>query len=412
MMRKVLACATLLSLAAGACAEGAGGEALAVRAIPLGGQVVLFHGDDSSLLEQETILEAGDRLVSADDGRALVRLPGGRSVELAPGADLGWAGPGGAEVRAGSVLARASSALTIRAAGADIEGSDAVFRVDRELSTRLAVYRGEASVVGSGVGAIPALRETTLVAGGAVPRGARPLRVSPNDPWDINFLGAAIDIGLELDRLQRGLARQLPAQGPEAVTEVLSEDFPRRILEDLLERISPAESVVAAVAAREAAALVGQSLVQVLRNVLDLRLLGADWTVVVAQWELTRSEILAQLNEVTDLIARFVAHPAALQAVSGGRGGPAGGVGSLGAGSTGSAGGGSAEGGGSTGDDGGGTTTTGDGGGGTTTTGDGGAGTGTTSGTAPSPPPPGCENEIECTLEDVVGDLGGDLGLP
>jgi hypothetical protein len=411
MMRKVLACATLLSLAAGACAEGAGGDALAVRAIPLGGRVVLFHGDDSSLLEEETNLEAGDRLVAADDGRALVRLPGGRSLELAPGADLGWTGPGGAEVRAGSVLARASSALTVSAAGADIEGSDAVFRVDRELSTRLAVYRGEATVVGSGVGAIPALRETTLVAGGAVPRGARPLSVSPNDPWDIKLLGAAIDIGLELDRLQRGLARQLPAQRPEAVTEVLSEDFPRRILEDLLEEFQPAESVVAAVAAREAAALVEQSLVQVLRNVLDLRLLGADWTVVVAEWELTRSEILAQLNEVTDLIARFVAHPAALQAASGGRGGPAGGDGSAGAGSTASTGDGSAEGGGSAGDGGGGTTT-GDDGGGTTTTGDGGAGTGTTSGTSPSPPPPGCANEIECTLEDVVGDLGGDLGLP
>jgi hypothetical protein len=402
-MKKLLAVVALAALAAGACAGGSAGDGLAARAIPLGGRVILVHGDDSTFLEEETVLDEGDRLVAADDGRAVVRLPGGRSLELAPRAELSWLGTDGAEVQAGSVLARAPAALSIQAAGAEIEGTDAVFRVDRELSTRLAVYSGEATVVGSGIGAIPELRETTLVAGGAVPRGARPLRISPNDPWDIDLLGAAIDIGLELERLQRGLARQLAAPGPRAITEVLSEDFPRRILQDILERFQPAESVVAAVAAREAARLLGESLVQVLRGVIDLRLLGADWIVVVAEWELARSEILTRLNEVTDLIARVVAPPpAASQSLAGGSAGSGGG--STGTGSTESTGGGSGGGGDSSGGGGGGETTT-------TTTGGSGGTTGGTGGTDPTPPPPGCTNEIECTVEDVVGELGGP-GLP
>jgi ferric-dicitrate binding protein FerR (iron transport regulator) len=302
----------LLSLGAGACARAPDAEAGGPRAVPLGGQVLLHQGDEVVPIEEETVVGPGERVATGEDGRALVKLTGGRSLELGPQAEIRLDADRQPEVVRGSVLASsAASPVVVRAGDTEIEAQDAVFRVDRDFTVTLAVYRGQASLLGSGVAPVPSLRQATIVAGGAVPRGPQPLAVRPNDPWDTKLLGPAIDTGLDLVRLERGLARQLP-QGdvPRAVAQALSGQFPRSAIDAALRRVRAAEAVVAAAVARYAARLAATPLAGALNRVLDLRREGAHWIVVVATWELARATLIRDLGRLTGLIARFVAPPA------------------------------------------------------------------------------------------------------
>src|SRR5207253_11402588 len=59
----------------------------------------------------------------------------------------------------------------------------------------------------------PALRQAAVSDTGALPRRAVPLvydRTNP-DPWDVRYLGDAIDLGTPLDRRSRALSAELPA---------------------------------------------------------------------------------------------------------------------------------------------------------------------------------------------------------
>jgi len=188
----------LAALAAGACARSPDGGADGLRVVPLGGEVRLVHDGDPVLLDEAEDVTPGDVVTTGASGWALVELGVGRSLELAPRAAIRVGGPETAEVIEGSVLARAGEpGLALRAGDAEILGERTVFRVDRDFSVTLAVYRGQADLPGSGVGPVPALRQTTVVAGGTVPRGPQPLIVRPDDPWDAELLGQFIDLGLE-----------------------------------------------------------------------------------------------------------------------------------------------------------------------------------------------------------------------
>jgi hypothetical protein len=398
-MRTSATIATVL-LAATACARSPQGGSDELRVVPLTGQVRLLHGGEPSVLEETTPVAAGDLVTTGPSGRARVELGVGGSIELAPGARLRVGSPDRAEVLDGSALARAASGLTLTAGDAQIEGRDSVFRLDRAFSITLGVYRGQASLPGTGVAPVPALRQATVVAGGDVPRGPRPLVVRPDDPWDASLLGPFIDLGLELDDLQRGLARQLPpGDAADAVGAALAENFPREVIVEAMAEVRAAEAVVAAVVSERAARLAGESLEVVLSRVVDLRLEGAQWIVVLAQpeWRLTEVSLIQDLSRITGVIARFVAPPATSGggpgAAGGGGGAPSAGGGGTGGGSGGSGGGGS--GGGATDGTGGGTTT--DGGGG---------------GESPPPPPPSCTNQVDCLVDDLVDDLGGGLPSP
>lgn len=370
----------LFMLGAGACAQEPDAEAGGPRVASLGGQVFLHQGDEVITLEEETVIGPGQRLSTGPSGRALVTLTGGRTLELAPRAEIRLDGNREPEVLSGSVLAKtAATPLILGAGDAKIEGKDSVFRVDRDFTVTLAVYRGQATPLGSGVAPVPALRQATIVAGGTVPRGPQPLSVRPNDPWDTRLLGPAIDTGLDLVRLERGLTRQFPPQNvAQTVTQVLSRNFPRLLIEAALRRSRAAEAVVAAAVAQYAARVASTPLAGALNRVLDLRREGAHWIVVVATWELAREALLRDLGRLTGLIARFVAPPPA-----------AGGGGVLG---TTSSGGISGAGGGSSAAGGGG----GGGGGGPSPSGGGGE--------EPPPPEPGCTGVL-CVIEDLLPPL-------
>lgn len=304
------AVAVLLVLAAGACSRTPTPGAGELRVVPLGGEVSLIDGGETSTLDEATTVDAGIGLLTGPDGRAEVQFPGGRSLELAPGAQVQLE-EGESEVARGSVLARTDgTGMNVRAGGAQIEASDAVFRVDRDVSVILAVYRGSAAVLGAGV-EVPSLSEVTVLPNGSVSEGFKPLQVRPNDEWDIELLGQAIDLGFRLLNLERGLARQLPRNDEvRAVSNVLGEDFPRRAIESAISSLdNAARAVVAAAVAREAARIDGRSVARILDEVVDLQILGAQWVVVVARWGLQQAgaALLKELGDLTVAIARFVA---------------------------------------------------------------------------------------------------------
>lgn len=390
-MRRAIGVA-LTAVTAAACA-GSSGESGELRVTPLAGDVRLLDGDDAVLLDEETRVDPGDLLVTGSGGAALLDLGGAGRLEL--GAQARVRVDRRPEVVLGSVLAAAESGgLALRAGGADIAASDSVFRVDRGFSVRVAVYRGAAEILGSGIGAIPALREVVALSGGAVPSGPSPLLIRPDHPWDIRLLGAAIDLGLDLDRFQRGLGRTLPAgsQG-DAVVRVLDGSLPGPVIDSLLDQFAAAESVVAAEVSRVVAGLRGTSLLGILDRVADLREQGAHWMVVAATWSLAGTPVLRSLERLAGAIGRLATpNVEATDSAPGGSGGSGGSGVPAGSSTGGFTGGGSGSTGGGDSDTTGGTTTGGSGGGST------------------QPPPDECANPVDCVVGDVVDELGG--GLP
>jgi len=397
MMRRTAALA-LTALTAVACVRTSADGPDGLRVVPLSGEVRLVQGDDPVPVERTEDVGPGDLVITGTGGRALLELGLGRSVELAPRAAVEVGGLGLAEVVEGSVLARAEDPrLSLRAGDAEIEGQGSVFRVDRGFSVTLAVYRGEAALPGSGVPPVPPLRQLTVVAGGSVPRGAQPLVVRPDDPWDARLLGPFIDLGLRLVDLQRGLGRQIPSgRGPEAVAGVLGREFSPSVVRIVLaESIPLAEAVVAAVVSEEAASVAGLSLLGALDQVIDLRLEGAHWMVVLAQWGLLSTALIEELSRLSGLISRFVAPPGSGGAPGSG-GGTGGGPGAGSGGGAGGSGGSGGSGGGDSGGSGGGDS--GGSGGGDS----GGSGGGDSGDQQPPPSQETCSDPVNCLVEDVV----------
>lgn len=387
----------LVILAAGACSRAPASETGELRVIPLGGDVRVLQDGESSALEEATTFESGVSLVTGLDGRAQVELPSGSSVELAPQAEISVNGDE-PHIATGSALIRTSSDITVRAGtgdDAEISAADAIFRVDSDISVKLAVYRGAATVLGSGVPAIRGLEQVTIVQGSDIYRSPTPLEVRPNDPWDAQILGDAIDLGLRLVGLEKGLTRQLPAgREAEAVSRTLERDFsPSAIKSALAQLRDAARVVVAAVLAEEVERIDGRSRNRILADVVHLQELGANWIVIVAKWGLAQAaaQVLATLGDIAATIAEAVAPPPAPSPASA-----------------------SAGTGGSTGGESGGTDPGGPGPGGTDPPDSPGPGN-RNGGQRPPPPPPDeqpndepdaqqCGNEVECAVDDIIGD--------
>ena len=309
----------LVILALGACSQAPNPEAGELRVIPLSGEVSLLDGGETSSLEEATTVQAGLGLQTGSDGRAEVQFPGGSSIELGPGAllQLDDTEP---EVSQGKVLVRTGADdVSVQAGAAHIEATDdSVFRVDRQTSVELGVYRGQASIPGAGVD-VPALRQTTVLQNGSA-AGYAPLLVSKNDPWDIRFLGEAIDVGVRLISLERGLTRQLPrGEEARAVADVLGSEFSAAAVKAAIRELGDAaRAVVAAVIAREAVRIDGGSLARVFSEVVNLQAIADNWIVIVAQWGLAAASerLLDQLGELVVVAAESVAPPEAPSSAS------------------------------------------------------------------------------------------------
>jgi hypothetical protein len=303
----------LVILAVGACSRTPAPEVGELRVIPLGGQVRLIEDGETSLLDEAATVDAGIQLQTGLDGRAQVQLPGGPSLELAPGASV-QLDDGISEVARGNVLVRTNGTdITVRAGDAEIAASDAVFRLEKDYSVLLAVYAGEASVMGTGFPAVTALRQMAVLAGGEPSGSAKPLQVDPNDPWDTELLGPAIDLGLRLVGLEKGLTRQLPSNDQAtAVSRALAGDFSPRSIESAITSLNDAaRAVVAAVVANQISRLDGVSPIRALAEVVELYTASTQWQwiVVAAQWGLAQvaGALIDDLGTQAASITRTVA---------------------------------------------------------------------------------------------------------
>jgi hypothetical protein len=368
-----------------------------MRVIPLsGGDVFLVEGEDETRISDPEDLSPGDAVRTSADGRALVQLPEGQGIELAPSSRIRLADEAQAELLDGRALLHAPTGVAVSSGPAQIYGSGGDFRVDRYVGVlRLGVYTGSATVEGWD-GEVRGLQEAGVSAG-IVPEAPHPMQVDVNDRWDARFLGEAIDIGQRLAEIVGALASQLPpGTDPESVMGALPEAFPAQGASRELIGVSPSEGLVSAILAFQAARSDPGSAIGILRDIIDLRELGASWVIVVATWQLVqeRLQALARLTDrVTQLLVPSVAPPGAAATSSAGSSSSGGASGSAPAGSTGSQTGstGSSDGGGGGSNGGGGEDGGSDGGG--------------------TPEPPSCGSELECTVEDVLGNDGPDLGL-
>jgi hypothetical protein len=398
----------LAGLVAAACARSSAAPDDAL-VVPLEGQVLLVTGDDQALLDGETDVEGGDLVVTGPDGRALLDLGPVGTVEIGPESRIRV--DRRPELMEGSVLARgADPGLVVRAGDAEIAAEDArgaVFRVDRAFTVVVAVYRGAAEILGSGVEPIPALRQVDVVSGETIPQGPRPLEVDVDQPWDILYLGPAIDVGIKLDEFQRGLARQLSSGDPsEAVVAALAGVVRKPLVLELIERgVSGDETIMASEVSWYAAQRAESPLPSVLDEVLDFRGEGAHWIVVAARWRLGETGVLQDLQRMAQTLDLHVLQePSGSTSEGGTSEGDTGGGGGQNGGSTGAV---SASGSGTGGGD-----TTGESGGSSgseTSSGSGGATSGTGGGGGTSSED-SCSGTVDCLIDGVTGGLGGVLG--
>jgi hypothetical protein len=384
--------ALFVFLAAAACSRTPAPEAGELRVIPLGGPVSLVEDGETTLLEEAATVDAGVSIITQTGGRAKVELSARRSLELAPDTEL-RVEDRFSEVEDGRVLVRTSSPMMLHAGGAQIEATEAVFRVDWGASVLLGTYSGSATVLGSGVEPVTALRQANVLQGGEVPLGLQALDVRRNDPWDAKLLGQAIDIGLSLADYERGLSRQLPS-GREAgrVSQMLESRFPPRAIKSAVASLGSARAVVAAVVAQEAGLLEGGSPTRILARIVGfIQQLRASWIAVAAEWGLpaAAAALTQQLRDLASSISELVAPPPAPSLSSA----PSG---TVGPGSTGGSGGG------------------GPGGGSDPPGGPGPGGNGGNQDPPPPPPPDEdepaqtqtetqqCANTVECAVDDIL----------
>ncbi len=302
-MRKIGA-AVILALLSGACGRAAGFEGSEPMAVPLKGEVQVQRGERFHALTEATEVAPGDVIRTGDDGQARLDISRNQRIELAPSSALRVGEDQHHRLLQGNLLAEVGRAIAIDANGmAQVLGSRSVFRVDLGLSTRVAVYRGEVRIPGSGLEEpVKQFREVRV----PVFRPQQPLDVGAPDHWDVRYLGDAISIGETLMRHQRAMAQQIPSRGNRSVLlDLFPKGLPKGQLRELMASgIRPTELLVAAVVATLVAGQ-GDDSLQVLRDLLVRIDEGASWVLIVAEWGLGKP-VLAALSEISGLLAEIL----------------------------------------------------------------------------------------------------------
>lgn len=331
-MRKLVMLTAVLAVAASAC-TGTGSGDSDYRVVALSGTVEHTDGDGEwEEVDEEADLAVGTRVRTGERGRAVVRLPDDRSVELGPGTELSVTDPDAVLLGSGgSALASAPGSITMSLGDVGVRGVAGMFRVDRGYQDVVKVYEGSVRLPGSGWdGTIPALRQAVLISG-SLSRAPRPANVNPDDRWDASLFGDAITIGDHLDRLEGGLKRQLPGTPtPDVVARAIPRKVPAKVVTSRLQRRPKGRWAEVAVASVVAMRTADEEPVHgVLDSVLDLRELGASWIIVAAEWQLTDG-VLAAVGKITTSLARVLAALAQEQAAAAAGGG----TGAIGGGGT------------------------------------------------------------------------------
>ena len=305
-LRRLRCVFALCLLPVAACSDGDGGPDPYTLAVE--GSVRVSGENDRTLRSGEHKVAIGDRL-RVTEGSAVLALPDRSSLELRTGRSEATV-----EVAAtptvvdGDALALAGSkGLRVRAGAAVLRlTTDAAARLRRSSGLTVGVYRGAVEIDALGQQLeTPALRQAAVSDTGALPVRPVPLvydRTNP-DPWDVRFLGDAIDLGSHLERRSRALTAQ--AETSEAAQSSLAEIVPplgttpgfSAALVDP-ER-SLGETVVGA-----SIVLAGDGAFETRWDqVFGLRQEGADWGLVAVDQRARRADVFGVLDGVFDRVA-------------------------------------------------------------------------------------------------------------
>jgi hypothetical protein len=272
------------------------------------GRAQLAGGD---VLENgEHQLDPGEE-VTVTDGSAVLDLPGSPSLELRAGrgshADSQVRLAATPTLVAGDALVLSQGGEARLRAGSAMATISGVGRVVRSTGATLAMYRGAARLDALGrtlASPVIAFRQAAVTDTGALPRRPVPLtydRERP-DPWDVRYLGDAIDLGDQLERRSRALDRRLsPPAG------VVTPSYVRRVLPPL--RTAPGfDDGLVAGDRSIGETMVGASIAlggpgpvaERWRDAFSFRSEGADWGLVAVDQEAQRSAVFGVLDGVLD----------------------------------------------------------------------------------------------------------------
>jgi len=255
--------------------------------------------------EVEELDDGGHRVAAGDvvrmvEGDAVLELPGEREVLLRAldGDATAVRVAATPEVLEGDAVVVAGDGLRFTAGDVDVELSDgAAARVQRSSSVTVAMYDGDAELGAAGRpfdGGLRTFRQVSVPATGVLPRDAVPLVYDEDDPdpWDLRFLGDAIDLGAELEQQSRGFTGQL---GPGARADAT---LLRRVLPEL-DGLDDLDALVARRPRTPGESLVGAAIVvesgvgrDRWEDVFAFREAGAAWGLVALDQAVQRRALL------------------------------------------------------------------------------------------------------------------------
>lgn len=208
----LLAAVAIAVVGAGCTSEKVKANEVAVL-IERGSRVLVGErGEGLRLAQGRRILHLGAQ-VKVLEGSASIALHDGSQLEVRKGSEVAVGRPV-VLVAEDLLVTSASKPLLVTAAGSQFS-VDGVAKLSRDLAVSAAAYRGRVAVKSAGrTLTIPALRQAAAASLGVLPAEPVALDYDPADAWDRRFLGAAIDLGEELEAKSEGFTRSLrPGEG-------------------------------------------------------------------------------------------------------------------------------------------------------------------------------------------------------
>jgi hypothetical protein len=205
------------------------------------------------------------------------------------------------ELVSGELLVLGADGVDVDAAGTivSLAADAAAARVDRGLAVRVAAYRGALAVDSAGQArSVDALRQLGIASLGRPPGSAEPIRIEATDPWDRRFLGAAMDLGRQLDAVSSSFTNNAPSDAAGRVA-LLELALPA-IADDVSFAASapPGELLVAGVLTSLGS---GGTIADRWDEVLTFRGDGAGWGLVAADQDVDGGDAL---DAVADALGR------------------------------------------------------------------------------------------------------------
>lgn len=214
--RLVAAALAVALLGLGACRDDGPGEGEARLEVD-GRATVERAGGEREVITDRGEVGPGDR-VELTEGTGVLTFGGGTRFELrGPVGDLAatiLVVDDVPELESGDLLVASEDGAQVEADGTVVSVRSGTAKVRRALGMSVAVYDAEVQVDSAGQArSVPALRTLAVPALGR-PQPLRPVRYDPGDGWDRRYLGEAIELGQQLERLAESYTSSLqPGEG-------------------------------------------------------------------------------------------------------------------------------------------------------------------------------------------------------